>query len=139
MLAPRRSRFLGVGIGLATAIKLVPGIFILYLLVSGRRRGTVVAAVTAAVATLIAGAAAPAESTTYWTQRLVNGDGVGQLFYVMNQSLNGVLGPAGPAGDAVHVGMAVARVAGAGVRHVAGRGGPRWPAMSSPGWRSPVS
>jgi alpha-1,2-mannosyltransferase len=91
VLAPRHSRFLGVGIGLATAIKLVPGIFILYLLVSGRRRATIVAAATAAVATLIAWAAAPGDSTAYWTQRLLNGDGVGQLFYVMNQSLNGAV------------------------------------------------
>ncbi len=91
VLAPRHSRFLGVGIGLATAIKLVPGIFILYLLVSGRRRGTIVAAATAAVATLIAWAAAPGDSTAYWTQRMLNGDGVGQLFYVMNQSLNGAV------------------------------------------------
>jgi alpha-1,2-mannosyltransferase len=91
VLAPRRSRFLGIGIGLATAIKLVPGIFIVYLLISGRRRGTIVAAATATAATLIAGAAAPADSISYWTQRLLNGDGVGQLFYVMNQSLNGAV------------------------------------------------
>src|SRR5262245_39153363 len=32
VLLPRGSRFVGVGIGLATAIKLVPGIFIIYLL-----------------------------------------------------------------------------------------------------------
>lgn len=91
VLAPRQSRFLGVGIGLATAIKLVPGIFIVYLLVSGRRRGTVVASATALLATLIAAAASSGDSATYWTQRLLNGDGVGQLFYVMNQSLNGVV------------------------------------------------
>ena len=123
VLAPRHSRFLGVGIGLATAIKLVPGIFILYLLISGRRRGTIVAAATAAVATLIAAAAAPGDSVAYWTKHLLNGDGVGQLFYVMNQSLNGVGGPARPARDAVDVGVAGARLAGAGVRHVAGAAG----------------
>jgi alpha-1,2-mannosyltransferase len=91
VLAPRQSRFLGVGIGLATAIKLVPGIFIVYLLISRRTRGAIVAAGTAALATLLAGAAAPGDSTTFWTDRLLNGDGVGQLFYVMNQSLNGAL------------------------------------------------
>jgi alpha-1,2-mannosyltransferase len=91
VLAPRRSRFLGVGIGPATAIKLIPGIFIIYLLVTGRRRGTVVACVTAAFATILAHVAAPRESSTFWTQRLLNGDGVGQLHYFMNQSLNGLL------------------------------------------------
>ncbi|MCI0685948.1 MAG: DUF2029 domain-containing protein [Sporichthyaceae bacterium] len=91
VLAPRRSKFLGLGIGLATAIKLVPGIFIVYLLISGRRRGTIVAAATATVATLIAAAASPGDSVAYWTKHLLNGDGVGQLFYVMNQSLNGAV------------------------------------------------
>ena len=43
VLAPRGSRWLGVGIGLATAIKLVPGIFIVYLLVSRRWRAALVA------------------------------------------------------------------------------------------------
>jgi alpha-1,2-mannosyltransferase len=91
VLAPRRSRFLGVGIGLATAIKLFPGIFIVYLLLTRRLRGTVVAAATAALATLLAHVVAMKDSTTFWTERLLNGDGVGQLHYFMNQSLNGLL------------------------------------------------
>jgi alpha-1,2-mannosyltransferase len=91
VLAPRHSRFLGVGIGLATAIKLFPGIFIVYLLLTGRRRGTVVAGATAALATLVAHVVAMKDSTTFWTERLLNGEGVGQLHYFMNQSLNGFL------------------------------------------------
>ncbi len=91
VLAPRGSRFLGVGIGLATAIKLVPGIFILYLLLTRRRRATIVAAATAGLVTLVAGFAAPAESKTFWTQRLLDGGGLGQLKYPMNQALNGLL------------------------------------------------
>jgi alpha-1,2-mannosyltransferase len=91
VLAPRGSRFFGVGIGLATAIKLIPGIFVLYLLATRRWRAAGVAAGTALGATLLAWAAAPGDSTTFWTQKLLHSDGVGQLGYVMNQSLNGLL------------------------------------------------
>ena len=51
VLLPRGSRFTGVGIGLATAIKLVPGIFILYLLVTRRWIAAGVATATTALAT----------------------------------------------------------------------------------------
>ncbi len=91
VLAPRRSRFLGVGIGLATAIKLVPGIFIVYLLLTRRWRGSIVAASTAALATLIAHVAAPADSSRYWTSVVWGGEGVGNLWFFMNQSISGLL------------------------------------------------
>src|SRR5690606_46607 len=42
----------GAGIGLATAVKLTPGLFIVYLLVSRQRRAAAVASVTAAAASL---------------------------------------------------------------------------------------
>jgi len=91
VLAPRGSRWLGVGIGLATAIKLVPGIFIVYLLVSRRWRAALVASGTALGVTLLAAALAPSASVTYFTEKLLHGEGVGQLHYVMNQSVNGLL------------------------------------------------
>ncbi len=91
VLAPRGSRFLGVGIGLATAIKLVPGIFILYLLVTRRYRAFAVSAGVAIGATLLAFALAPSASATFWGEKLLHSEGVGQLGYFMNQSLNGLL------------------------------------------------
>jgi alpha-1,2-mannosyltransferase len=91
VLAPRDSRWFGVGIGLATAIKLVPGIFILYLLVTRRYRAFLVSTAVAVGATLLAFAVAPQASSTFWTTKLLHSDGVGQLGYVMNQSLNGLL------------------------------------------------
>ncbi len=91
VLAPRGSRFTGIGIGIATAIKLVPGVFILYLLVTRRWRAAAVASGTAAVATLLAAALAPAESRIFWTEKLFQGEGVGQLGYTFNQSAMGVL------------------------------------------------
>ena len=91
VLAPRRSRFLGVGIGLATAIKLVPGLFIVYLLVSRRIRAAIVAGGTAALVTLAAHLAAPSDSWRYWTTTVWGGDGVGHLWFFTNQSISGVL------------------------------------------------
>jgi alpha-1,2-mannosyltransferase len=91
VLLPRGSRLLGVGIGVATAIKLVPGIFILYLLVSRRWRAAGVAAGTAALVTAMAALFAPRESWVFWTDRLPHGAGVGQVQYTFNQSLLGVL------------------------------------------------
>jgi alpha-1,2-mannosyltransferase len=91
VLAPRGSRWLGIGIGLATAIKLVPGVFILYLLISRRWRAAAVAAGTAVLATLLAAALAPAETRIFWTEKLLQGEGVGQLEYTFNQSVMGVL------------------------------------------------
>jgi alpha-1,2-mannosyltransferase len=85
------SRFAGIGVGLATAIKLTPGIFILYLLVTRRLRATAVAAGTAAGATLLAAAVSPAESRVFWTEALWNTDRVGDLAYISNQSLQGML------------------------------------------------
>jgi alpha-1,2-mannosyltransferase len=91
VLLPRGSRWTGVGIGLATAIKLIPGIFILYLLATRRWLAAAVAAGTTALATGIAAAAAPHESWIYFTQRLLRGEGVGQLHYAFNQSVMGTL------------------------------------------------
>ncbi|MFV2010139.1 MULTISPECIES: glycosyltransferase 87 family protein [unclassified Micromonospora] len=88
---PRWRRFAGVGVGLATAIKLTPGIFIVYLLVTRRWRAAVTAAGTATVATLVAAAVAPDASREFWTQALWNTDRVGALDFVSNQSLRGVV------------------------------------------------
>jgi alpha-1,2-mannosyltransferase len=91
VLAPRSHRLFGVGIGLATAIKLIPGIFILYLLVTRRWRAFFVSVGVAVGTTLVAAALDPSASATFWTEKLLHSDGVGQLDYVMNQSLNGLL------------------------------------------------
>jgi alpha-1,2-mannosyltransferase len=67
---PRKSRWAGIGIGLATAIKLYPGIFIVYLLASRRWREAAVASATAAGATLLAAALTPGDSWRFWTHEL---------------------------------------------------------------------
>lgn len=88
---PRRSRWAGFGIGLATAIKLYPGIFILYLLITRRWRAAVTASATAAGATLLAAAIAPDASWDFWTDALWATERVGRTDYTGNQSLLGLL------------------------------------------------
>jgi alpha-1,2-mannosyltransferase len=84
-------RWAGAGIGLATAIKLTPGVFIVYLLVTRRWRAALVAAGTATLATLAAAAVDPAGSREFWTDALWDTDRVGSLAFVSNQSLQGVV------------------------------------------------
>src|SRR6185369_4327998 len=91
VLLPRRSRWVGVGIGLATAIKLVPGIFILHLLVCRRWRAAGVATATTAIAILVGFAVDAHDSWVYFTQQMLGAQGVGQLAYTFNQSLMGML------------------------------------------------
>ncbi len=93
---PARSRWAGVGIGLATAIKLTPGIFIVYLLVTGRWRAAFTAMAAAAGATLVAGALFPDASREFWTEALWNTDRVGELAFVSNQSLRGMVARLNP-------------------------------------------
>jgi alpha-1,2-mannosyltransferase len=93
----RYRRWAGVGIGLATAIKLTPGIFIVYLLVTGRWRAAVTASGTAAVATLLAAALAPNASREFWTTALWDTDRVGDMSFISNQSLHGMIARLDPA------------------------------------------
>jgi alpha-1,2-mannosyltransferase len=82
-------RFAGVGIGLATAIKLTPGVFILYLLLTRRFRAAAVAGGTALGATVGAAVVIPDASRIFWTDALWNTSRIGSQSFISNQSLNG--------------------------------------------------
>ncbi len=88
---PRGSRWGGVGVGLAAAIKLTPAIFIGYLLVTRRFRAAATAAGTAVGATLLTALAAPSESWRYWSTTLWQTDRIGHLYLTQNQSVMGAL------------------------------------------------
>ncbi|MDZ5442653.1 glycosyltransferase family 87 protein [Micromonospora sp. 4G57] len=90
-LLPAGNRWAGVGIGLATAIKLTPGVFIVYLLVTRRWRAAFTAMAAAAGASLLAAALFPDASREFWTEALWNTGRVGELAFVSNQSLRGVV------------------------------------------------
>jgi alpha-1,2-mannosyltransferase len=97
-LLSRGSRLAGLGIGLATAIKLTPALFIGYLLVARRYRAAAVAAGTTAGATLLAALAMPDASRVFWTEALWDTGRVGSLGYVSNQSLRGLVARLYPTG-----------------------------------------
>ena len=85
------SRWAGIGVGLATAIKLTPGLFIVYLLVTGQWRAARTATVTTAALTGGAFLLAPAESLRYFGDLLWQTDRVGAADALTNQSLTGLL------------------------------------------------
>jgi alpha-1,2-mannosyltransferase len=91
VLVPRGSRWAGVLIGLAAAIKLTPAIFIVYLLISRRYRAGLTAIASAAAASLLAFAIMPKGSVRFWTDALWQGEGIGNAAYTFNQSLYGML------------------------------------------------
>jgi len=81
----------GLLVGVATAVKLIPGMFIPYLWFSGRRRAAIVATGTAIACSLLGWIALPTDSHTFWTSRLFDNGRVGDNSYFSNQSLNGML------------------------------------------------
>jgi alpha-1,2-mannosyltransferase len=90
-----------VGVGLATAVKLTPGVFVVYLLVTRRTRAAVVASVTAAAATGLVAAVSPDTARIFFTAALADTGRVGVLGFVSNQSLQGLvarLDPRAPSG-----------------------------------------
>ncbi len=91
VLGRRGSRWTGVGIGLATALKLTPGIFIVYLLVVGRWRAALTAMAAAVGFTLLSAVVTPTETWKYFTSLMWETSRVGFLDTTMNQSINGLL------------------------------------------------
>jgi alpha-1,2-mannosyltransferase len=81
----------GALVGLATAIKLVPGVFVVYLWLSGRRRAAVTAALVALAVTLGAWLLLPKDSVTYWTSAIFDSGRLGPNSGTSNQSLRGLL------------------------------------------------
>jgi len=85
-----RRRFGGALVGLASAIKLTPAVFIVYLFVTGRRRAAAVAAGVFTAATLVAAAALPDDSRSFWTDALWHSERLRANSGTSNQSLRGM-------------------------------------------------
>ncbi|NKZ04943.1 DUF2029 domain-containing protein [Actinomadura latina] len=82
----------GALVGLAVAIKLVPGVFLIYFLLTGRRDALANAVLTAAAATLAGFALLPADSSAYWFGALLQGgDRTGAVDGTTNQAINGIV------------------------------------------------
>ena len=92
LVALRRGlRWAGVGAGLATAIKLTPGLFIVFYLLTAERRAARNAAAAAVGATVLAALIAPGTSWTFWTSALLDPSRVGHYDDSSNQSIAGVI------------------------------------------------
>jgi alpha-1,2-mannosyltransferase len=102
----------GVGIGLATAIKLTAGLFIVYLLLTRRYREAVVASVTFVAATAIGWLIIPGPSREYWTNLVFDERRIGLVARPDNQSLAGLLARFMHAPDAGAVGTAIVVIVG---------------------------
>jgi alpha-1,2-mannosyltransferase len=89
---PRTTRLpRGVLVGVATAIKVLPGVFILYWAVTKRWRVVAVAAATATGLWAVTALLHPGISSTYWLHEATHTDRAGEASDVFNQSLNGLL------------------------------------------------
>jgi alpha-1,2-mannosyltransferase len=81
----------GVGAGLATAIKLTPGLFIIYFVVTRQWRAAATSAITSLAVTVLTFAIAGRETVSYFTSVVVDTGRVGEVDATANQSLAGLL------------------------------------------------
>ncbi len=86
---PEDSRWRGVGIGLAAALKVTPGIFIVYLLVTRRFRAALVAVATLLATLAVSAALGPSSTWGFWTYHVFDATRVGRLENSFNQSVRG--------------------------------------------------
>ncbi|MGW6280946.1 glycosyltransferase 87 family protein [Kribbella sp. NPDC055071] len=91
LVGPMPHRFRGVLVGVATGIKLTPGIFILFLLVTKRFREAAIAAGTTAATMLLAFIVMPRATIDFWTKYVFDPDRPGPAHYISNQSLRGAI------------------------------------------------
>ena len=87
--APRWPR--GIGVGIAAALKLTPGVFVLFFLLRRDLRSAARAGLSFALCTSAGFALAPHDSLRYWTQIAYQPARVGGIAYASNQSILGTL------------------------------------------------
>ncbi|MFF8727964.1 glycosyltransferase 87 family protein [Streptomyces sp. NPDC015171] len=88
---PAGARARGLALGLATGIKLTPALFVVHLIVRGRKREAATAAAGCLATVLLGFLLLPAASTDFWTRRLYETGRVGKAWIVDNQSLRGLI------------------------------------------------
>ena len=88
----------GILVGAAAALKLTPGVFILYFVATRQYRAAAYTAGSFAAVTGIGFLLAPSDSTRYWTQTVFQTGRVGSQAFFDNQSLTGMLTRAGLTG-----------------------------------------
>jgi alpha-1,2-mannosyltransferase len=96
--APRWPR--GIGVGIAAALKLTPGVFLLFFLLRRDLRSAARAGLSFAFCTGAGFAVAPRDSLRYWTRIAYQSHRIGEISYASNQSLLGALARLGLNGPA---------------------------------------
>ena len=120
----RPSRWRGVGVGLAAAVKLTPLVFVVYLMLTGRMRAAVTALATFVAAVGVGFLVAPADSVTYWLEgTFAAADRISPVASTANHSLAGLAARAGAPEWIGLAATAVVGVAGLAVAVIAHRRG----------------
>jgi alpha-1,2-mannosyltransferase len=99
-LTPARRWPRGIGVGIAAAVKLTPGIFLLFFLLRRDLRSAARAGLSFAACTAAAFALAPRDSLRYWTQVAYQPARTGAISHAPNQSILGTLARVGLANPA---------------------------------------
>lgn len=86
-----RTQYRGLLIGVASAIKLTPLVFVLFYLARKDFRAMVQTGLAAVALTALAWVITPKDSTQYWFHTLTDTGRIGGHAYATNQSLNGIL------------------------------------------------
>ncbi|WP_073386743.1 glycosyltransferase 87 family protein [Jatrophihabitans endophyticus] len=110
-LRPAGSRWRGVGTGLATGIKVAPGVVVLYLLLTGRLRMAATAAGTFVLTIAVSALLTPGGTKAYWTDLLFDTDRVGDVANGTNQSVQGMIARLTRTNAVSHAGTAAAFLA----------------------------
>ncbi|WP_143200369.1 glycosyltransferase 87 family protein [Kitasatospora sp. CB01950] len=88
---PDHARSKGLAIGLAAGIKLTPGLFAVYLLITGRVRAALTAGAAFLGTFLIGALVLPDATRGFWTEYLFDSTRVGKTVIVDNQSISGMV------------------------------------------------
>ena len=89
LAVPRDSRWRGVLIGIAVAIKLTPAVFLGYFFIRRQWRAFFTTIASFVACSAIGFILSPASSLQYWTETLLNSERIGGLAYAGNQSMRG--------------------------------------------------
>ncbi|MDI5967500.1 glycosyltransferase 87 family protein [Streptomyces sp. SL13] len=88
---PDRAWGKGIAIGIAAGVKLTPGLFAVYLLLSGRVKAAAISAASFAGTVTLGWLVLPDASWRYWTREMFDTSRVGKPWIVDNQSLQGMM------------------------------------------------
>jgi alpha-1,2-mannosyltransferase len=99
VLGRPESRWRGVGVGIAAAVKLTPLVFVVFLLAVGRRRAAGTALAVFAAAAVVGFVVAPADSVAYWLEgTFAAANRISDVAGTANHSLNGLFARLGVTG-----------------------------------------